>query len=300
MFPQDLTAISPNADQKLYFTGNASWLTWNKPLGKNYAFMLCIGGAAGGGGGGTSHTTGGGGGGSGGIARLFVPLFLLPNTLYIQVGAGGAGGSAGNAGTGGAKSYICTIPTTPGGTPLSANTLLVSGHTAATTGGGGTASAGSAGAGEVIATVAADCQLAAIGSTLFVAGVAGIIGGSAAAGGNITALATIPLTGGASGAGSAAAGGNVTGAGEFPTITGGTGGASPTAGGSGYYLQGGATAFASVGGAGGGGTATAATTGGAGGNGGLGSGGGGGGGSASSTGGAGGKGGDGFIGIWCV
>lgn len=283
MFPQDLIGIAPHVDQQLFFTGGANWQTWRKPEGKCFAWMIAIGGA-GGGAGGTNSTSGGGGGGSGGLARLLIPLWMLPDTLYIQVGLGGIGTTVGVNGNSGTSSFISLQPNS-----TAANCYLASGHTAA---GGGTTS-GTGGSAEIVATVA-DCILASFGNFIAIAGVAG---------GNqnlsVTALATIPLSGGVAGAlGNSM---NITGAGLIPTITGGVGSPiSPPAtnGGNGITLGGSLTGFMACGGAGGGGGTS--NNGGNGGNGGFGSGGGGGGGSAASgTGGNGGNGGNGFVGIWC-
>lgn len=288
-FPSTLLPNSPLYDPQLFFTGTASWQIWKKPLGKTIAQMLCIGGARGGNGGTSSSTVGGGGGGSAAISRLIIPLELLPDILYIEVGAGSKGGAASGNALAGARSFISLQPNS-----TAANCYLASGNAAAATSTGITG-----GAAETIATTA-NCILASNGLFLAIAGEAGAGGGNGGGGTGQTALATKPLNGGCGAGGGANTGGSVTGAGLLPTITGGSGGASPTAGQSGITLwANGIAGFMSTSGAGGGGTATAATTGGAGGNGGLGSGGAGGGGSSNSTAGAGGRGGDGLVAIWC-
>ena len=67
--------------------------TWSKPSGISTVTILCIGS---GGNGGTVTTTNGGGGGGGGISVITVPAFLVPDTLYLKVGAGGAGNTSAN------------------------------------------------------------------------------------------------------------------------------------------------------------------------------------------------------------
>jgi hypothetical protein len=80
-----------------------SWLTWTNPRNE-YSNAIIL--AAGGGGGGQTGTTtaGGLGGGAGGFGHIYCPLSLLPDTLYIKVGAGGA------ISTGGGNTYINLYP----------------------------------------------------------------------------------------------------------------------------------------------------------------------------------------------
>ena len=56
--------------------------TWIKPQGASFVWFTLIGG----GGGGDQSTTGGG---SGAVTNCMVPAFLIPDSLVIQVGAGG-------------------------------------------------------------------------------------------------------------------------------------------------------------------------------------------------------------------
>ena len=185
--------------------------TWRKPAGKSMAYMICIGGGGGGGGGFTgvaaSARGGGGGGGSSGIATLTIPLIYLPDTLYIQVGAGGAGvGSGGGTAGSGVNSTISLRPSTG---LVIANKILQSNSATVPTGGGtGTAAAvGAAGAAGAINTIATT-PLAQFGQSSFIAGQAGAAGGAVA--GAIGPPATIPVTGvrtmgGGGGAGTTAA-----------------------------------------------------------------------------------------------
>lgn len=90
------------------------WETWHRPRG---ASMLYIMMAAGGGGGGGGHSGasgtgrgGGGGGGQGNITHVMVPLVVLPDPLYIQLGRGGYGGAAATDGQAGGYTRIHTAP----------------------------------------------------------------------------------------------------------------------------------------------------------------------------------------------
>src|SRR5882757_8730137 len=89
---------------------NLQWHTWLKPRGCSMAYMFCMGGGGGGGGGFTGIATsargGGGSGGAGGFTRVLMPLFMLPDVLYVQCGAGGIGvGSGGGTAGVGLLSY---------------------------------------------------------------------------------------------------------------------------------------------------------------------------------------------------
>jgi hypothetical protein len=122
--------------------------------------ILCIGGAGGGGSGALIASTGtqkvgGGGGGSGAVSSMYVPAFLIPDTLYIQVGLGGLGGtsvtsSPGNFGTIGRASYVALYPNS-----ASVGNLLLSAN------GGGSGGAN----GPVNATGGAGGTVLAVGAT---------------------------------------------------------------------------------------------------------------------------------------
>lgn len=187
---------------------NTQWTTYQKPRGKSMLSILCIGGGAGGGGGFTgaaaSARGGGGGGGSSAVTRVVVPLYLLPDILYIQVGAGGLGvGSGGGTAGAGILSYVAVFPNT-----TAANVLAVSGNAGAVGGGTGTAAAvGAAGTAGTVATIA-NMPLAGLGVFQLIAGHLGIAGG-AVAGGSPTGQ-SIPTTsvitmGGCGGAGTTSA-----------------------------------------------------------------------------------------------
>jgi hypothetical protein len=289
-----------SADVQIY-TGvstvtNTQWRTWTKPYGRSMLNILCIGGGGGGGGGFTAAAGnargGGGGGGSSGQTRVLVPLHLLPDVLYIQVGVGGAGvGSGGGTAPSGVLSYVAIAPNT-----TATNVLAVSGNAAAAGGGTGTGAAvGAAGVAGTIATIA-NMPLAGLGHHWFIAGQIGAAGGAVA--GAIGGPAVFPTTsvltmGGAGGAGTTSAdfaGGIIT------AITssflsearpqGAAAGSNP--GSSGFLLTRPFFSYCGLGG-----SASNSGVGGAGGYGGPGSGGGGGGGGT--TGGVGGTGGAGIV-----
>lgn len=175
---------------------NLEWHTWLRPRGKTMCSILCIGGAGGGGGGftGVAATArgGGGGGGGSGVTKILIPLILLPDILYIQVGAGGAGvGSGGGTAGSGLLSFVCVYPDTG-----VLNVLASSGAAGATGGGTGTAAAvGAAGAGSTIMTTALMPLGVALGvmQSTFIVGPAGQLGGAVA--GAIGAATTLLTTG---------------------------------------------------------------------------------------------------------
>lgn len=275
---------------------DTQWMTWQKPRGAAMLHILCIGGGGGGGGGFTgiagSARGGGGSGGSAGVTRVTIPAFLLPDSLYIQVGAGGQGvGSGGGTAGSGVLSYVAVAPST-----TIANVVALSG--AAGAGGGGTGTAAAAGAAGAAGTVAVigSMPLCGSGQFAFIAGQIGVIGG-AVAGANGTAI-DIPTTSvlcqaGSSGAGTTSAnfaGGAFTASGaaylseQRPAAP--AAGSNNGSGGPQIWEP-----FFSFGG--GGGSSANAGVGGTGGNGAYGAGGGGGGGGT--TGGRGGNGGSGLV-----
>lgn len=311
--------IDESINQQVFF-GNidaANWQTWQKPKNCKYVYITAIGSGGGGGGGrrSTSNTTyGGGGGGSGAIASGFFQAAVLPDILYVQVGAGGAGGAGqiaqNNGGNGGSGeiSYVAVGPNT--GT---AYIVLQSGTVAAGGGLGGTLSAGTLGAGETAWTLTG--AFTNLGQVIAVAGQNGTAGATSTANPTSITLNKI-VSGGAGGGGTSSGavvtnGGNITGAGIVPTISGIVGGGGGTAG-SGYQTRMPGKTYTArdplifTGGAGGGGFVndTGTNIAPSGGNGSIGSGGGGGGGlnfrtGTNGTSGYGGRGGDGLVIITC-
>lgn len=313
----DLFHIPSNTDstKTFYAQGATAWQTWIKPRNAKFIQIFCLGGGASGGAGvrGVAGSTraGAGGGGSGGIARALYPAFLLPDTLYIQVGAGGASvagttsTTAGTTGTTGGISYVSMSPTT------TAISVIAQSSTAAALG-GASAAAATTNAGGAAATIwtTTSAPFTALGVLNLVAGVAGGISTNASTGiaVDIQALGSNLVTGGAGGGGnnqvtvglySAIKGASVISASAIllNNVPGGPGSFAigpGISGGSGY---GSLSPFCGVGGAGGSGQSSGSFAGGNGGNGWYGSGGGGGGAGAASvgTGGSGGKGGDGLV-----
>jgi hypothetical protein len=184
------------------------WQSWTKPNDAMLIHILCIGGGGGGGSGRVDSTAGtnkygGGGGGSAAVTSMYVPAFLIPDTLYIQVGVGGAGGAAqtvnatnGNAGTIGGTSYVALYPlytgTQYGNLLLSANGGGAGGAGTATTGtAGGAAAAITTGAtspfyfglGQFTSTAGQAGTASAIAAAPTSLTISGITGGGAAGGG---------------------------------------------------------------------------------------------------------------------
>lgn len=312
----DLFGLPPTfkGDVQIFHANNTSTIThqpWIKPRGTSMTYMMAIAGG-GGGGGGFSKASGaaGGGGGGGacsGIGKLIIPSFLLPDTLYVQVGQGGLGGAASTAGAAGTNSYIMFTPLVFS----AANTLLSSGTNAP--GGGGAGNATNPATAGSIPTVAAIATLSpqlAIGMFTASVGLIGVTGGAVAGGvgSSVTAWSTLPMSPGAGGAGATGPGdfnGGAQTANAALSITylnwpitagaiaaGGTGGTTDAHdGNAGVSLL---SPFLQSGGSGGG--SNVAGVAGDGGRGGIGCGGGGGG--AGTTGGRGGNGGNGLVAIF--
>jgi hypothetical protein len=315
--PIDLFHFPSNfkGDVQIFHANNQSTINfqpWTKPRGTSMTYMIAIGGGGGGGGGHqkASGTNGGGGGGGAcsGISRLLVPSFLLPDTLYVQVGVGGLGGAATVAGGAGTNSHILFSPLAF----LAQNSLLSSNTNAP--GGGGAGALAAVGTAGTVPTVATQAVEATIGIFSTIVGLVGSTGGAFAggAGTSVTAWGARPLSPGAGGAGCNNAdfnGGAITAAAainftriNFPTTAGavaagGTGGTTDANEGSAgvMFLDG---PFLQSGGAGGGSNhaGTGGTAAGDGGKGGIGCGGGGGG--AGVIAGRGGNGGNGIVAIF--
>lgn len=268
-----------------------NWKPYTLPKNATMAMLVCLGGGAGGAGGFTGATStgrgGGGGGGSGAVARLMIPTFFLPKTLFLLPGMAGSATAPGFTGIVGGRSFIADKPT-----PTVADTILVSGA-AASAGGTAAIATGSSGGGaaETLSTNVLGIYTG-FGIFVAIAGVAGTASGALGAAGVALGFgsAGVPLTGGTGGGSASAtnvdgAGGNITGAGLVPTIVGGAAGG--TAGKNGTNFG---SPFIGTGGTGGG--SSSAGTGGQGGKGAVGCGGAGGGGGIT-----GGNGGDGGVGL---
>ena len=137
--------------------GTNDFQTWVKPRGKSMVSIIAINSGGGGGGGfsaAAASTRGGGGGGGGGaISRLTgIPIDLLPDALFINVGLGGAGGAATVAGAVGGVTFVLIRPDTA----LLVQNRVLQGGVAAGGGGGGAAG--------VRASGLACCGAAALGA----------------------------------------------------------------------------------------------------------------------------------------
>lgn len=299
-----------NCDIQIFTGGSGvlglarNWRIWNKPKYSTMTYMLLIGAGAGGGGGfsaaGNNDKGGGGGGASGGISRLLIPSFFLPEILYIWPGEAGQGGAAATAGGFGFQSYVVFSPETFG--IINVQNILASSSTDdAGVGGAGTATTATGGSAP---TLFAGSVFTEIGIFLGSGGQAGAAAPSGAGnnpGNSITAWGTIPISSGASGGsttGTDTAGGAITATAatnftdlNFTNTAGGVASAGAAGSGNGSSGVNIWAPFRSSGGAGGG--TSQAGVGGSGGNGGIGSGGGGGG--SGQTGGRGGNGGPGMV-----
>ena len=288
-----------HADVQWFKTAGS--FTWRKRPGISMVYMLVHGGAGGGGNGAVGaagSAAGGGGGGSAGQSVLQIPAFLLPDVLYVQVGAGGASVTAGGA------TKVMAIQ----GAVTFEVYMLANGGFAGNSASGATAGAFASGASN-----------AAIGSYHFGGlGVALTLGGNSGQGGGTTGAGTsiaglnggTYLSGGAGGGGVPAAGNGGNGGDVspnatliFPSIIGGAGSGTVTVPGLPGASGRGGMRFKipmNFGGSGGGASMSAAVGaglfGGNGGDGGQGSGGGGGGGCITTgVAGVGGRGGDGQV-----
>lgn len=188
-------------------TATGQWMTWRKPRGVKFIYMIGVGG---GGAGGTSIDTannaaGAGGGGSGAQSTIMIPSFFVPDMLYVRTGSGGfgstVGGTLGQAGTATVVAIQPYATTSAGSTILYAN--------GGTGGGSGSETvAGLGGSGGVVAAIT-DMPLAGRGTYSFFTGQTGGAGGLQ---GSAAPSITVPTTGlmvtaGSGGGGSATAGG---------------------------------------------------------------------------------------------
>ena len=277
------------------------WQSYNRPPGATWLYIYALGSGGGGGGGFSGAAASARGGGAGGSSATFgtclVPIYLLPETIFVYIASPGTGGAAGAAGISGSFSYV-TINATA--SIPSSNVIIASGSVNAPGGNPGTAAAGGTGGGAPGTAGVAAYPQAGCGLSNFLGGQNGGAGGAhtGAVGANVTFPTTgNNVSGGAGGAGTTSAdfaGGIVTAAAntflrEELNVT-------PVAGsvnGSGgrTLLENITRPYCSIGGNGGSSSNTG--VGGNGGNGGFGAGGGGGGGGT--TGGRGGDGGAGLV-----
>lgn len=91
--------------------GAVDWYTWTKPRGATMLALIAVAGGGSGGGGQSSVAGGGGGGGGAGSqGHLIIPAMFLPDTLYIQVGAGGQPSAAATIGSIGNNTKVSVQP----------------------------------------------------------------------------------------------------------------------------------------------------------------------------------------------
>lgn len=198
---------TPGADIQVFYgdvtTTLLQWQVWRKPRGVKMVYLLGVGGGGSGGTGLNTGTTSGGGAGgvSGTQSSVLIPAMLIPDTLYIQAGAGGQGPTTSGAqGVAGQPTYVSIEPST---TLTSNMTLLyslggtVTSATVATTTAGGLA--GTAAAASAIGNM----PLAGRGFYSLLGGNAGSAGGAST--GSPTAITPpqtgLMLTGGTGGGG---------------------------------------------------------------------------------------------------
>ena len=86
----------PSTKITLFSEITGTTFTWSKPICKWVHIVICGGGGGGGSGSvaGNRLSGGGGGGASGTQGHILIPSFLCPDTLFVQLGAGGTGGAA--------------------------------------------------------------------------------------------------------------------------------------------------------------------------------------------------------------
>lgn len=199
------------------------WMTWQKPRGKSMAHIMLIGkGGNGGNGavGANSTAAGGGGGGSGAQISMLVPLWAIPDRLYLSLAGGGT--------TTTTASYVAmAMKLTAGAGASAGNDTLLTANGGGNGGNASGATAGAVGAAAGTPTVAS-MALGWQWVDLSLGGQAGIIGGTNVAGAALTIPVTgLLVTGGTGGGGlpaaaaSGTAGGSFTVAGHFPPQVGG-------------------------------------------------------------------------------
>jgi hypothetical protein len=243
---------------------NFGWYALSLPVNKTMVSMYCMGGGGGGGLAYSGATAGGGGGGGGGAgsSSLLVPRILLPDTVFIKVGAGGVTLSTGP----GSNTTVSWIPN-----PTTARDSFCLGI-GGSVGGSGTFSAGGAGGvGGSVSNPLSHAALASVGIYSSWAGADGGAGNTVASG--AASYVTLQSCNGGTGGGGAnvttfSAGGAIAAQSVYPIVSATT--SKAQFGTDGYTLR---KPFYSVGGTGGAGSHD--TAGGNGGKGGIGSGGGG-------------------------
>ena len=184
----------------------SAYQTWIKPPGISFVHIIAVGAAGGGSGAyiyqAATASRGGSGGGSGAMTSVFLPAYLVPDTLYISVAVGGNGGAASNStsanvGSNGiGATYVAFYPINTVGYSL----CVANSGQAGTVPAAGAGAAGGAAGTNVISTSLPTSQ---IGLRNYLSGQAGGTGLS-----NVTSTITgvYRITGGGGGGGNSAAG----------------------------------------------------------------------------------------------
>lgn len=209
---------SSRADVQVFIGTRGSTVSpWQKPRGVSMIYMLVLGSGGNGGNGAVgaaSTAAGGGGGGSGAQATLLVPAIFLPDVLQVWTGFPGF-----------SSTVSLRDPLINGGIGAGEYILL-----AAAGGAGGNASGATGGTSGTAGGVPAigNNPLAGLGRYTFLAGQAGVGGGTTSFASDLIRPTTgLVVTGGTGGGGLGAAGtgtnggGNILAAGVFPSIRGG-------------------------------------------------------------------------------
>lgn len=150
----------------IYSAGRSTiYQTWQKPPGISFVYIIAIGAGGGGGGGRANDDTalvyGATGGASGALSSCFYPAYSIPDTLYINVGAGGAGGTGAGIGVNGGDGGV-GLPTRVGWRP---NTTTMFNLCAANGGTGGTGGRTTTGGAAAAGAASAVSAFAPLGQT---------------------------------------------------------------------------------------------------------------------------------------
>jgi hypothetical protein len=179
------------------------WTAWQRQRGETFAHMFLL---ANGGGGGTgviganSTAAGGGGGGSSGQSRIEIPLYGLPDQLWVSVPYPAAAAS---------NAYISIAPNN------TTNHLILHASGGGLGGNAAGATPGAAGAAGSLSNIAT-APLGGMGNPVYLSGQAGLVGSANSTGAALTLPVTgILCTGGTGGAGLGAAASSGSAGGSF-------------------------------------------------------------------------------------
>ena len=176
---------NPNVNTQVFSGGLSSslrYVTWSKPRGVAWIYMLVIGGGGAGGGSANSVSAsfGGGGGGSGAMTSLMIPAMYVPDVLYVSAANMAQPTTIGTTGSAGVASIIMSEPPVTG--QLAPGQLIFLNANGGGGGGGGNnISGGTAGAAGTTTALSGQ-QLASKGRYLAQTGNAGVNGVSTSVG----------------------------------------------------------------------------------------------------------------------